>query len=155
MRKTSVTLIDKIALSQLLEKSPSSVGSTNHSDWIRILRHYLRMTQQELASRTDLDQAYLARIEAGKIEPGINTLKRIFEGLSCDLIIVPQPKKPLDQVLRGRARSLALKRLKQTTGSMALEEQAPDPEMFKRLLEQQTDEILEDKREKLWRKTDE
>jgi hypothetical protein len=32
---------------------------------------------------------------------------------------------------------------------MALEDQAPDPEVFKRILERQTDEILADRRNRL------
>jgi len=37
-------------------------------------------------------------------------------------------------------------------GTMALEEQAPEKEVFKKLLEKRTDEILRDPRDKLWRK---
>ncbi|MGH7796277.1 MAG: hypothetical protein ACREQ2_15505 [Candidatus Binatia bacterium] len=54
------------------------------------------------------------------------------------------------QMLRGRARSVALKRLKQSRGTMALEHQAPEADVFKQLLEKRTDEILTDRREKLW-----
>ena len=85
----------------------------------------------------------------------MGTLKRIFEALSCDLVIAPKPKKPLDEILRERARAIALKRLKQSMGTMALEGQAPDREVFLKLLEKRTDEILNDRREKLWNKKDE
>ena len=37
-------------------------------------------------------------------------------------------------------------------GTMALEEQAPEKEVFKQLLEKRTDEILGDPRERLWSK---
>jgi len=36
-----------------------------------------------------------------------------------------------------------------------MEGQAPDEEMFRRLLEKKTDEILEDKHERLWAGDDE
>jgi hypothetical protein len=36
-------------------------------------------------------------------------------------------------------------------GTMALEHEAPEAEVFKQLLEKHTDEILTDRREKLWR----
>ena len=45
---------------------------------------------------------------------------------------------------------MALKRLKQSMGTMALEKQAPDPDLFRQLLEKRTDEVLQDKRERLW-----
>jgi hypothetical protein len=92
----------------------------------------------------------LAGIESGKIDPQVSTLRRICDALSCDLIIEPRPRKPLKDVLRGQARSLALKRLKQTMGTMALENQAPDEEVFRQLLEKRTDEILKDERERIW-----
>jgi hypothetical protein len=85
----------------------------------------------------------------------MRSLMRIFEALSCDLVIAPKPKKPLDEILRERARAIALKRLKQSMGTMALEGQAPDREVFLKLLEKRTDEILNDRREKLRNKKDE
>jgi hypothetical protein len=36
-------------------------------------------------------------------------------------------------------------------GTMALENQAPDEEVFRQLLEKRTDEILKDERERIWR----
>jgi transcriptional regulator with XRE-family HTH domain len=113
------------------------------------------MTQAELAQRAHISQPHLAQIESGKIDPQLGTLKRILEGLSCDLVIEPLPRKPLSEVLRGRARSVALKRLKQAMGTMALENQAPEKEVFKRLLEKRTDDVLNDPRERLWNKKDE
>ena len=126
----------------------------SYGQWIRTLRSYLRMTQQELAQRAHIPQSHLALIESGKIDPQIGTLQRIFEGLSCDLVIEPRPRRPLSEILRGRARSIALKRLKHTMGTMALEEQAPEKAAFKQLLEKRTDEILGDSRERLWNKND-
>ena len=52
-------------------------------------------------------------------------------------------------LLRGRARAIALKRLKQTMGTMALEDQAPDKETFRRLLEKRTDDILRSGRKRI------
>jgi transcriptional regulator with XRE-family HTH domain len=112
------------------------------------------MTQQELAHRAHIPQSHLTLIESGKIDPQIGTLQRIFDGLSCDLVIEPRPRRPLSEILRGRARSIALKRLKHTMGTMALEDQAPEKVAFKQLLEKRTDEILVDSRERLWNKND-
>lgn len=124
-------------------------------DWIRILRDSLRMTQTELASRAKITQPHLAGIESGKTDPQISTVKRIFEAMSCDLVLEPRPRKPVKELLRGRARSIALKRLKQSMGTMALEQQAPEADVFKQLLEKRTDDILTDRREKLWQQPDE
>ena len=151
MKKKPITIIDNIALSKLSVDSSSEDQNLNPKDWVRLLRTYLRMTQAELAKRANITKANLIAIETGKADPRVSTLRRIYKGLSCHLSIKPVPQKPLDEILRGRARALALKRLKKTMGTMALEEQAPDKEVFKKLLEKRTDEILRDPRERLWR----
>lgn len=155
MTKKLLTIVDDISLSRLqVDSSPANADLTP-GDWIRILRKYLRMTQAELAKRANITQPNLAAIESGKADPQVSTLRRIYQGMSCNLSVEPRPQKPLGEVLRGRARAIALKRLKKTMGTMALEEQAPDKETFTRLLEKRTDEILSDRRERLWRKHDE
>ena len=125
-------------------------GQPSFSDWVRILRRALRMTQKQLAQRAKITQPHLVGIEKGKVNPRINTLKRIFDALSCPMVIEPKPMKPIVELLNARARMIALKRLKQSTGTMALEGQAPTPEVFKQLLNKYTQEILEDRREQLW-----
>jgi transcriptional regulator with XRE-family HTH domain len=120
-------------------------------EWIKILRIYLQMTQSELAYRAKMTQARVALIEAGRVDPQWSTLQRLFDAMDCDLSVVPRPRKPVEEVLRGRARAVALQRLKSSAGSMAMEGQGPEAEDFQALLEKKTDEILSDGREKLWR----
>jgi len=155
MRKQDLTILDDMALAQLKNEPKTSTSAPPPTHWIRMLRNYLRMSQAELAERAHIPQSHIAGIESGKFDPQIDTLKRIYESLYCDLIVKPNPRKPLDEVLRGRARSIALKRLKRAMGTMALENQAPDRDVFLQLLEKRTDEILNDRRERLWSKKDE
>lgn len=151
MRKNRLNIIDDLAISRLQSEPTDTLTDRSHAEWIRTLRGYLRMTQAELAKRSKISQPHLAGIESGRIDPQLSTLRRIYDGLSCDLVMEPRPRKPLEEILRGRARSLALKRLKHTMGTMALEKQAPGRDVFKQLLEKRTDEILKDDRERLWR----
>ena len=152
MRKKHTTIIDDIVLSKLRVDSSLADHNLQPKDWIRLLRNYLRMTQAELAKRANITQANLVAIESGKSDPRVSTLQRIYRGLSCHLSLDPRPQKPLDEILRGRARAIALQRLKKTMGTMALEDQAPEAEVFRKLLEKRTDDILRDPREKLWPK---
>lgn len=152
MSKKQITIVDDIALSKLkVDSSSSEDHPLQPKDWIRILRTYLRMTQAELAQRAKITQANLAAIESGKVDPRVSTLQRIYQGLSCHLSVEPRPQKPLEDILRGRARAVALQRLKKIMGTMALEEQALEEEVFRKLPEKRTNEILHDPREKLWR----
>jgi len=154
MKNKFLNIVDDMALSRLETGLSGSEWTPSHTEWIRILRNRLRMSQEELAKRANITQPHLAGIETGKIDPKISTLRQIFHGLSCDLIIEPRPQKPFDELLRGQARSLALKRLKRTMGTMALEGQAPEEQTFRHLLEKRTDDILLDHRERLWQKKD-
>ncbi len=154
MRKKIFTIVDDIALAKLQVDSPSDGLDLTHKDWIRLVRTYLRMTQAELAKRANITQANLMAIESGKADPRVSTLRRIYNGLSCNLDVAPHPQKPLKEILRDRAQTLASQRLKRTMGSMALGEQAPDREIFEKLLEKRTDDVLSDPRERLWRKND-
>ncbi len=155
MLNNRLNIVDEMALSRLTPTGSQSMYEPLPADWIRILRNSLRMTQAELARRAKISQPHLAGIESGKTDPQISTLKRIFEAMSCDLVLEPRPRKPIKELLRGRARSIALKRLKQSMGTMALEQQAPEADVFKQLLEKRTDDILTDRREKLWQQPDE
>ena len=154
MTQRRLNIVDEMALSRLAPPE-TQTHEPSPGDWIRILRDSLRMTQAELASRAKITQPHLAGIESGKTDSQISTVKRIFEAMSCDLVLEPRPRKPIKELLRGRARSIALKRLKQSMGTMALEEQAPEADVFKQLLEKRTDDILTDRREKLWQQPDE
>jgi len=146
MKRKLVTIIDDIALSRLQTRASTEAGNRTPGDWIRILRHRLRMTQTELAKRAHITQPNLAAIESGKVDPQVGTLQRVYRGLWCDLNLEPRLQKPLEKILRGRAGTVALTRLKHTMGTMALEDQAPDKESFRRLLEKRTDDILRSRR---------
>lgn len=150
-----LNIVDEMALSRLTPVEDRPIGEPSYADWIRILRNSLRMTQAELAHRARISQPHLAGIEGGKIDPQISTLKRLYEALSCKLSVEPRPNKPIKELLRGRARSVALQRLKRSMGTMALEGQAPEADVFRAVLEKRTDEILNDQREKLWLANDE
>ena len=149
MSKKRLTPTDEIAIARLERGTPRSTWDSSCGEWIRILRTYLRMTQVELAQRAKIQQSHLAGIESGKTDPRVGTVKRLYEAMSCRLSLEPKTIKPIEDILRGRARAVALKRLKQSAGTMALEDQAPDPEVFKRILERQTNEILADRRNRL------
>ena len=150
MNQKIFDLIEQRALSDL--KSTSAGESLSFGEWIRLLRKYFRMTQSELAERAKIPQSHIVKIESGKSDIQISTLEKMFNALSCDLIVQPKPQKTIDEILRGRARVVALKRLKQSMGTMALEGQAAEPDTFKEVLDKKTDEILNDSREKLWDK---
>jgi transcriptional regulator with XRE-family HTH domain len=123
--------------------------------WIKILRTALRMTQRELAHRAKISQAHLTAIETGKIDPQLSTISKIFSALTAKTIVKPLLQKPISEILKARADVIALRRLKRGMGTMALENQAPDSDVFRHLLDKERDEILNDTRVHLWREENE
>ena len=149
MRQKFITVLDDIALSRLTVRTSRGTSKLMAGDWVRLLRNRLRMTQAELAQRAHITQPNLAAIESRKVDPQVGTLQRIYEGLGCKLNLEPLLHKSLEELTRDRARAVALKRLKQTMGTMALEDQAPDKDTFRQLLEKRTDDILRSPRKRI------
>jgi len=57
------------------------------------------MSQAVLARRCGLPQAHVARLEGGKIDVQLSTLKRLFDAMFCDLLVLPLPRqRPSDAV---------------------------------------------------------
>jgi transcriptional regulator with XRE-family HTH domain len=70
--------------------------------YLRALRGKLRMSQAQLARRAVVDQSHIARIELGKVDADLSTLRRLFDALFCDLVLVPRPRLELGDALAER-----------------------------------------------------
>lgn len=70
--------------------------------YLRAMRSALRMSQAQLARRAGIPQAHIARLEAGRFDPRLSTLKRLFDVLFCDLLVLPRPRKRPGDVLAER-----------------------------------------------------
>lgn len=150
MRTTKIRMYEEAALNQLSPQSLENSPKLSVGGWIRAIRSALRMTQKDLAVRAKLPQSHVAAIEGGVKNPPLPTLARIMDAMECDLLILPRPRLPIEKILRKRAGKLALKRLKRTMGTMALEGQAPETDLFRQLFAKRTEEIIADQREDLW-----
>lgn len=61
-------------------------------DRVRRYRRFLRLTQEELAGRAEIDRSYLGKIEAGDVaEPGVETLRRLARALKIPLRSLAEP----------------------------------------------------------------
>ncbi|MDO8757147.1 MAG: helix-turn-helix domain-containing protein [Elusimicrobiota bacterium] len=92
------------ALNELLifiRRAPKAAENTP-GDYLRAVRGKLRMSQARLSERSGVDQSHIARIELGKVEADLATLRRLFDALSCDLLVIPKPRRELGDVLAER-----------------------------------------------------
>ena len=60
------------------------------------------MSQAQLSRRCGVPQPHIAILESGKIDARLSTLRRLFDAMFCDLLIVPRPRKRPSDVLAER-----------------------------------------------------
>ena len=57
----------------------------------------LAVSQAEAAHRAGIRQQHWHELESGKKDARLSTWKRAFEGLECDLMLVPKPRRHLGE----------------------------------------------------------
>ncbi len=120
-------------------------------DFIKIIRKQLKMSQSSLAQRAGVPQSTISRIEKGSKNTTQLMLLKILEALSCDLIIAPRLKEPIDTIRDKQAKKMAKKRTRYLQGTMNLEQQEPNKLLLKKLTEQTENELLQGNGTSLWK----
>src|ERR1700733_13397743 len=116
--------------------------------WAKAVREALGMTTAQLAKRLGVKQPSVVAIEQSEAKGTIElaTLRRVAEALDCTLVYAFVPNKPLEAMVRERARLFSRRRRGPVEHSMLLEDQAVkgrDPD--KRL-----DEVVRDSNPRLF-----
>jgi predicted DNA-binding mobile mystery protein A len=94
--------------------------------WIKAIREALGMTTGQLARRLSVKQPSVVAIEQSEARGSIElaTLRRVAEALDCTLVYAFVPKRPLETIVKERARMFARRRRSPVEHSMLLEDQA-------------------------------
>jgi predicted DNA-binding mobile mystery protein A len=94
--------------------------------WIKAIREAVGMTTGQLARRLGVKQPSVVAMEQSEARGSIElaTLRRVADALECTLVYAFVPKKPLEALVRERARSFARRRRSPIEHSMLLEDQA-------------------------------
>jgi predicted DNA-binding mobile mystery protein A len=94
--------------------------------WIKAIREALGMTTAQLAKRLKVKQPSVVALEQSEAKGTIElaTLRRVAEALDCTLVYAFVPNKPLEAMVRDRARLFARRRRGPVEHSMLLEDQA-------------------------------
>jgi predicted DNA-binding mobile mystery protein A len=104
--------------------------------WTKAVREALGMTTAQLAKRLGVKQPSVVAIEQSEMKGTIElaTLRRVAEALECTFVYAFVPKKPLEAMVRERARLFSRRRRGPIEHSMLLEDQAvPSKDTEKRL----------------------
>ncbi|MBI5630100.1 MAG: helix-turn-helix transcriptional regulator [Elusimicrobia bacterium] len=79
--------------------------------WVRTLRLALHMTQRQLAARAGISQAHLALIESGRSEPRLSHLRKVFDAIYCDMIVLPIPRKRIAAIIAEKTLGIPTRRM--------------------------------------------
>lgn len=121
--------------------------------WAKAIRQGLGMTAIALGRRLGMSQAGVAKLEKAEMDDKITlaSLRKLANGLNCELHYALVPREPLEEALKNRALELAKEKLASVSHSMALENQQVDPIDSKKQLELLALEILAGPRRDLWK----
>jgi predicted DNA-binding mobile mystery protein A len=99
--------------------------------WVRAIRDALGMTAAQLGGRIGVTQSTIQRLETSEVADTIqlNSLRRLAEGLNCELVYALIPRDTLTATYDTAARAVARRELARLSHSMALEDQAVDDQV--------------------------
>jgi transcriptional regulator with XRE-family HTH domain len=117
---------------------------------IRALRAALHVTQSQLVKRAGLPQSHLARVESGKGDVQLGTLRKVLGALFCETLVVPRMKRKLDDVLEDRIKEKARKNVARVSGTMALEKQLPDDGTIRALVRSEESRLRTHPSSEIW-----
>jgi len=143
MNKARLASQSRSSLDERFKKlEPVSRYTSPVRGWIKAVREALGMTTAQLARRLGVKQPSVVAIEQSEAKGTIElaTLRRVAEALDCTLIFALVPKKPLEAMVRDRARNFARRRRGPVEHSMLLEDQKVE----EKDAESRLDEIVRD-----------
>jgi len=119
--------------------------------WIKAIREAIGMTTGQYAKRLGVSQPRVAALEKAEADGVVTlkTLRQAAEALDCDFVYALVPRKPLDQVVKDRARDVAERQLARTDQTMRLENQAVSKSRMVRARDELAAELLRGDR-RLW-----
>ncbi len=135
------------AYSDLTNRRPPARG------WLKAIRESLGLTERQQADRLGITGSTLHKSESAEAEERITLgqLRKLAEGLDCELVYALVPRRPLTQVVEDRARSIALQEVSGVAHTMSLEDQRPATDRLRKQVEQRTAELLRGRWSDLWR----
>ncbi len=137
-------------VTQASQKVKTAVRGLPIGGLIKTIREQLGMSQKTMAKRAGVPQSTVSRVEQGKNDIHLSTLRKILAAISCDLVIAPLLQNSVDVIKRQQARKQAEKQVLYIKGTMNLEGQQPDSRFMEELLRQEEERLLYGPNVRLW-----
>ena len=124
-----------------------------HGGWLRAIREALGISAAQLARRMGVSQQSIAKLERNEATSKITleSLERVAHALGCCVTYAIVPEKPLAEMRRERAFSLADSLIKRVAHSMKLEAQGVSDKEMRRQRNELAEELLRGSPRNLWR----
>jgi predicted DNA-binding mobile mystery protein A len=121
--------------------------------WVHAVKEALGMSNRQLAKRVGVKASQsvedMQEYEVtGTIK--LQTLRKLANALECDLVYGLVPRKPLEEIRRDRAASVARRLLKRVSHSMNLEGQGVNKRMEENELNRRIEKLLMGNPKDLW-----
>ncbi len=131
----------------LLTKRPPSRG------WLKEIREALGRTERQQAARLGISGSTLHKSEQSEADERISLgqLRKLADGLDCELVYALVPRKPLPDVVQDRAMQLAKEEVYGVAHTMGLEDQRPTDARIQKQVARRADDLLRGKWSDLWR----
>lgn len=121
--------------------------------WLKLIREALGRTERQQAQKLGISGATLHKSEQSEAEDRITLgqLRRLADGLDCELVYALVPRRPLTDVVQERARAIAIEEVGGVAHTMGLEDQRPGEERLRKQVERRAEELLRGRWSDLWR----
>ena len=121
--------------------------------WLKEIREALGRTERQQAERLGITGPTLHKSEQSEADERISLgqLRKLADGLDCDLVYALVPRKPLPDVVQDRAMQLAKEEVYGVAHTMGLEDQRPTDARIQKQVARRADDLLRGKWSDLWR----
>lgn len=118
--------------------------------WIRFIREALNMSSRALAHRVGINPNTMSEAEKAEVEERITLrrLRKMADGLNCDLVYYFLPREEIETMLENQARHISIQKIRDTEGHMELEDQSVTKEFLEERLREEIEKLKNSK--KLW-----
>lgn len=121
--------------------------------WLKEIREALGRTERQQAERLGISGSALHKSEQSEAQERITLgqLRKLANGLDCELVYALVPRKPLTEVVQNRATQMAKEEVYGVAHTMSLEDQRPTNERIEKQVARRAEELLRGKWSDLWR----
>lgn len=121
--------------------------------WLKLIREALGRTERQQAQRVGITGPTLHKSEQSEADDRITLgqLRKLADGLDCELVYALVPRRPLTEMIGARARTIASEEVNAVAHTMSLEDQRPTAERLRKQVEHRTEELLRGRWSALWR----